>query len=166
MPQRSEKDNMIRFLEELISPMLEIQLKQDMDIERVYRIGNTAQMRASVPHTAAPRPILVRFWNYQVKEKVTQAAWKQRNVYKRQDIYFNLDYTAEIQRQRVRVIKKLKELNVKAIFLDGGIKSFTYLKDAAAILREMGISMEEEDETEIKKDLQSSRWNVVTSQKT
>lgn len=174
VPEGSEKDDMVGFVKELISFKLKLLPESDIDIEKAHRVGGNIQMR-STTRSVAPRAIIVRFCKYRVKENVIQAAWKQRHVYQGRDIYFNQDYTAEVQKERTRVrevIRKLKEKNVKAqtrypaqlrIFLEGETKTFSHLKEATGMLREMGIFIEEDDETEkLKKDMQSSRWNVVT----
>lgn len=89
-----------------------------------------------------------------MKEQVIQQAWKQKTTYEGQTIYFNQDYKTEIQKKRKQVrdvIKKLKE-NVKAqspypaqqkVFLDSGIKTFATLMEAAPMLKDMGIHVEE-----------------------
>lgn len=163
----------------MICSKLKIQNELNRDIERAHRVGNLVQMRPPTANRAILRAIMVRFWNYKGKENIIQAAWKQRIMYEGRYVYFNQDFTAEVQKQRERVrdvIKKLKERNVKAqmcypaqlrIFLDGETKTFVNLRDAAALLRKMDIFIEEENETDkLKKDLLSSCWKVVTTHNT
>ncbi|KAJ4927048.1 hypothetical protein JOQ06_014788 [Pogonophryne albipinna] len=102
-------------------------------------------------NTAPPRAIIVRFLDYRVKEQVIQQAWKQKTTYEGRTIYFNQDYTNEVQKKRKQVrdvIKKLKDKNVKAqspypaqlkVFLASGTKIFTTLTEDAPMLRDMGI---------------------------
>jgi hypothetical protein len=66
-----------------------------------------------------PRSIIVRFLDFRTKELVIQEAWKHRGgvIYKGQKIFFDQDYTSDIQKKRKQVrevIKQLKEKNIKA----------------------------------------------------
>ncbi|MED6278002.1 hypothetical protein CHARACLAT_019253, partial [Characodon lateralis] len=73
--------------------------------------------------------------------------------YEGQTVYFNQDYTTEIQKKRKQVrdiIKQLRERNVKTrspypaklkVFLDTGTKTFTTVEQAVPMLKEMGISV-------------------------
>ena len=102
--------------------------EMDIHIERAHR----TLINKPRDNTAPPRAIIVRFLDYRVKEYIIQQAWKQKITYKDRTIYFNQDYTTEVQRKRklVRdVIKKLKEKDIKAqspypaqlrVFLDTG----------------------------------------------
>lgn len=66
-------------------------------------------------------------------------------------IYFNQDYTTEIQKRRTQVrevIRKLRDKVVKAqspypaqlkVFLESGTKTFATLNEAAPMLQDMGI---------------------------
>ncbi|KAK7878203.1 hypothetical protein WMY93_034381 [Mugilogobius chulae] len=104
VPEGLEKNDTVGFVKELINSQLKIQNVLDIDIERAHRIGSAS--RINVNHAVAPRAIIVRFWNYRVKET-----------------------------------------------------------DAAAMLREMGIFIEEDDENEkLRKEFMSRSWTVVTSQ--
>lgn len=151
----------------------------DIDIERAHRVGSASHRRTSSRPAPAPRAIIVRFWNYRVKENVIHTAWKQKIVYNGQEIYFNLDYTAETQKRRARVrdvIKQLRQKGVKAqlrypaqlrILGDNGTETRTFarLTDAAETLKEMDIIIEEDDEIEkVKKEL-SSGWKTVKGHK-
>ncbi|CAL9698093.1 unnamed protein product [Knipowitschia caucasica] len=175
--ERAEKNDVVGFVKELIRSKLDLPTGLCIDIERAHRIGSLG----TGSNTTA-RVIIVRFLNYQVKEQVIREAWKQRIVFGGQNIYFNQDYTTEVQKKRRRVrdvIKQLKERNVKAqmlypaqlrIFSEDGTnrtETFASLKDAASMLRNMGISVVEEDESEsekIRHDILSGNWTLVTSQ--
>lgn len=98
-----------------------------------------------------------------MKEYVLRQAWKQKTTYKGQTIYFNHDYTTEVQRKRKQVrdvIKKLKEKDVKAqspypaqlkVFLDSGTRTFSTLMEAAPMLKDMGIDVEEDGAERLKR---------------
>ncbi|XP_054871698.1 uncharacterized protein LOC129350148 [Amphiprion ocellaris] len=179
VPEGSEKDDVVGFVKDLISTKLKLQNVLDADIERAHRVGSVAQRRSSSRPMVAPRAIIVRFWNYRVKESVIQMAWKQKTIYNGQEIYFNLDYTAETQKQRIRVrdvVKQLRQRGMKAqmrypaqlkILGDNGngTKTFARLKDATERLRELDIIIEEDDETEKLKEELSLSWKTVKGHK-
>lgn len=106
-----------------------------------------------------------------------QQAWKQKTTYKGQTIYFNQDYTTEVQKKRKRVrvvIKKLKEKNVKAqspypvqlkVFLDSGTKTFATLTEAAPTLKDMGINVDEDRMERLQRVMMQSSWTTATGQR-
>lgn len=112
-----------------------------------------------------------------MKELVIQQAWKQKTMYEGPIIYFNQDYTTETQRKRNQVwgvIKKLKEKNVKAqspypaqlkVFLDSGIKTFATLMWAAPMLKNMGISVEEDENDRLQRMIMKDSWTTATGQR-
>ncbi|KAI9520582.1 hypothetical protein NQZ68_015121 [Dissostichus eleginoides] len=72
------------------------------------------------------------------------------------------------------VIKKLKEKNVKAnspypaqlkVFLASGTKTFTTLMEAAPMLRDMGIRVEEDERDGLQSLRAQSSWTTVMGQK-
>lgn len=78
-------------------------------------------------------------------------AWKQRDVeFQGNKVYFDQDYSTEVQRKQKQVhevIKELKKCIIKAqspytaqlrLFLDTGIKTFPCLLEAQSSLRELG----------------------------
>lgn len=143
-----EKGDMITFVTNLLHTSLDLpQICQDLHIERAHR-----SVTMKPKETAPPRSIIIRFSDYRVKETILQQAWKKREVtYQAQRIFFDQDYTSDIQRKRKQVrevIKQLKDKKVKAqspfpaqlkIHLETGVKIFPTLADAAPTLKEMGI---------------------------
>ena len=106
-----------------------------------------------------------------------QQAWKQKIVYEGRTIYFNQDYTTEVQKKRKQVrdvIKKLKEKNVKAqclypeqlkVFLESGTKTFSTLMEAASMLRDMGIYVEEDKTETLQKEMAQGSWTNFQDRK-
>ncbi|KAK1894024.1 LINE-1 retrotransposable element ORF1 protein [Dissostichus eleginoides] len=150
----SEKNDTIGFISGFIRSSLQIPAEVDIHIE-----------------------IIVRFLDYRVKEQVLQQAWKKKTTYEGQSVYFNQDYTNEVQKKRKQVrdvIKKLKEKNVKAnspypaqlkVFLASGTKTFTTLMEAAPMLRDMGIRVEEDERDGLQSLRAQSSWTTVMGQK-
>ena len=120
---------------------------------------------------------MVRFLDYKTKEYVIRQAWKQKTTYEGQTIYFNQDYTTEVQKKRKQVrdvIKKLKEKNVKAqshypaqlkVFLDSGTKTFATLTEAAPMLKDMGINVDEDKMERLQRVMMRSSWTTATGQR-
>lgn len=171
IPEGAEKDDTIGFVTDLIKS--EIENTDDIRIERAHR-SLVAKPKDS---TAPPRAIIVRFLDYRVKEYVMRQAWKQKTTYEGQTIYFNQDYTTEVQRKRKQVrdvIKKLKEKNVKAqspypaqlkVFFNSGVKTFSTLMEAAPMLKDMGIDVEEDGRERLQKMLMQGSWTTATGQR-
>ncbi|KAK1899283.1 LINE-1 retrotransposable element ORF1 protein [Dissostichus eleginoides] len=161
------------FISGFIRSSLQIPAEVDIRIERAHR----SLLAKPKENTAPPRAIIVRFLDYRVKEQVIQQAWKQKTTYEGRTIYFNQDYTNEVQKKRKQVrdvIKKLKDKNVKAqspypaqlkVFLASGTKLFTTLTEAAPMLRDMGIHVQEEERDELQRLRTQSSWTMVTRQK-
>lgn len=173
IPEGAEKDEAIGFVTSLIKSVLQLPDDMEINIERAHR------SLAAKPkdRTAPPRAIIVRFLDYKVKDYVIRQAWKQKTTYEGQNIYFNQDYTAEVQKKRKQVrdvIKKLKEKNVKAqspypaqlkIFLDSGTKTFTTLTEAAPMLKDMGIYVEEDRMEGLRQRITKEGWGTATGRK-
>lgn len=89
-------------------------------------------------------------------------------------IYFNQDYTTEVQKKRKQerdIIKKLKEKNVKAqspytaqikVSLDSGTKTFATLTEPAPMLKDMGINVEEDRVERLHRAMTQSNWTTAT----
>lgn len=145
-----EKGDMLGFISSLIHTSLALPEELNLNIVRAHR-SLTMKPKDSGP----PRSIIVRFLDYRVKETVIQEAWKHRGgvTHEGQKIFFDQDYTTDVQRKRKQVrevIKQLKEKNIKQspfpaklkIHLDSGVKTFTTLADASTTLEEMGIHVQ------------------------
>lgn len=72
------------------------------------------------------------------------------------------------------VIKKLKEKNVKAqspypaqlkVFLETGTKSFTTLAEAAPLLKDLGILVDEDETEKVQRVMTQGSWATVTGQR-
>ena len=86
---------MINFITNLMRTSL------DLCVERAHR---PLTMKPRDP--APPRSIIVRFSDYRVKEKILQQAWKNRGVtYQGQNVFFDQNYTSDVQKQRKQVRK-------------------------------------------------------------
>ncbi|KAM6989287.1 uncharacterized protein LKV04_008968 [Tautogolabrus adspersus] len=162
---------MIDYITNLIRTSLNLPDDLVMCVERAHR-SLTMKPKNSTP----PRSIILRFSDYRVKDTILQQAWKQREVtYQGQRIFFDQDYTADIQRKRKQVrevIKLLREKKVKAqspfpaqlkIHLESGVKTFTTLADAALVLREMGIHVKVEERENLQKELLGNHWDTAQS---
>lgn len=74
VPEGAEKDDMLSFLKDFLSTSLEFEEDVDIKLEK-------AQLGPKPKVTTAPlRSIIVRFLDFEVKQKVLLQAWKQRNV--------------------------------------------------------------------------------------
>ncbi len=140
-----------------------------MDMEIHIERARRSLVAKPKDSAAPPRAIIVHFLDYKVKEYVIRQAWTQKNTYEGQTIYFNQDYTTEVQKKRKQVrdvIKELKKKNVKAqssypaqlkVFLDSGTKTFSTLMEAAPMLKDMGINVEEERVERLQRVMTQSR---------
>lgn len=81
-------------------------------------------------------------------------AWAQRDSeFQGEKVYFDQDYSPDVQKKRKQVrevIKKLRECNIKAkapypaqlrVLLDTGIKTFPSLYEAQPTLRKLGVEV-------------------------
>ena len=156
-----EMNDMIKFISNLMRTSLELPDDLDLCVERAHR---SLTMKPKEP--APPRSIIVRFSDYRVKDKILQQAWKKRGVtHQGQKIFFDQDYTSDVQKKRKQVrevIKQLKEKKVKAqspfpaqlkIHLDSGVKTFTTLSEAAPTLKKMGINIKVDEREDLQKEL-------------
>lgn len=169
-----EKDKMVSYINKLLRASLDLPEGLDLCVERAHR---SLTMK---PHNSSPpRSIIVRFSDYRLKDKILQMAWKKREVkYQDQRIFFDQDYTADVQRKRKQVrevIKQLREKKLKAqspfpaqlkIHLDSGVKIFKTLADAAPVLREMGIAVQIEEREKLQKQLMRNNWDTAQTSKT
>ncbi|KAL6481133.1 hypothetical protein MHYP_G00092130 [Metynnis hypsauchen] len=168
IPEGSEKKDVIGFISNFLCSTLRIP-DSEIRIERAHR-----SLLPKPRENAPPRGIIVRFVDCRMKDRIIQQAWKQKITYERQTVYFNQDYTTEVQKRRKQVrevIKKLKEKSVKAqspfpaqlrVMLETGTKTFATLSEAAPMLREMGISVEEDETDKLRKGMTQENWNIVT----
>ncbi|CAL9703923.1 unnamed protein product [Knipowitschia caucasica] len=164
-----EKNDMIRFITGMIRNTLKLPQDLDLGVERAHR-SLTMKPREDAP----PRSIIVRFLDYRVKDRVLQEAWKIRGItYQDQKVFFDQDYTADIQKKRKQVrevIKQLKERKMRAVSpfpaqlkiqMDSGVKTFSTLAQAAPTLKQLGIKVNI-SEREIRREdlLHNNTWTT------
>ena len=111
----NENNDMLNYISNLIQTALPLPEDLNLNIVRAHR---SLTMKPTNPGSP-PRSIIVRFLDFRTKELVIQEAWKHRGgvIYKGQKIFFDQDYTSDIQKKRKQVrevIKQLKEKNIKA----------------------------------------------------
>ncbi|KAI4825050.1 hypothetical protein KUCAC02_020749, partial [Chaenocephalus aceratus] len=100
-------------------------------------------------------------------------AWKQRDIeFEGQRVYFDQDYSPDLQgkRKRVReVIKQLKEKNIKAqspypaqlkLFLATGVRVFPTLVEAQSTLKELGVDAIIEERDILERELTQDKWST------
>uniref|UniRef100_A0A3Q0S3D6 L1 transposable element RRM domain-containing protein n=1 Tax=Amphilophus citrinellus TaxID=61819 RepID=A0A3Q0S3D6_AMPCI len=169
IPEGEEKNDMISFIIDMMRASLKLPQDMDLCVERAHR-----SLNMKPKDSAPPRSIIVRFSNYRVKEKIIQMAWNRRDVaYHGRKIYFDQDYTANIQKKRKQVrevIKQLKDKNVRAvspfpaqlrIYLDSGTKTFTTLARAASTLEDLGIHIKVDEHERCREELLGNPWTTA-----
>lgn len=170
--EETNKD-MLRFINDIIRTSLTLPEELKLNIERAHRSLVMKPKDAASP----PRSIIVRFLDYRTKEAVIQEAWKHRGgvSYNGQKIFFDQDYTSDIQKKRKQVrdvIKLLKEKNIKAqspfpaklrIHLKTGPKTFTTLADAAATLGELGVQVHLNEREALQANLLKNKWTDAST---
>lgn len=167
----SEKNGMVEFVKQLINTTLQLPPEINIQIERAHRALGL-KPAASAP----PRSIIVRFLDYTVKEAVLRQAWTQKRVtFQGKVIYFDQDYSPEVQRKRARVrgvIKQLKDKGIQArcrfpaqlkISLDTGEKTFPTLIEAVPTLGELGITVQVSDREKMERELARETWRTQES---
>lgn len=110
-----EGTSVTRFVESLImtelGDNLVIPQGTDLGIERAHRA-----LGPRPPPGASPRSLVVRFLRFTMKEKVLQAAWKKQLFVQNRRVYFDHDYSADVQQKRKEYIpikKVLKENHIR-----------------------------------------------------
>lgn len=169
VPEGAEENDTVTFITDFLNTSLELQDDVDIKLERAHRALAPKPRDAAAP----PRTIIARFLDFRVKQAVLQQAWKQLDVqYQGHKVYFDQDYSSDLQRKRKKVrevIKKLKEKNVKAqspypaklkLFLDTGVKVFSSLLEAQATLKELGIETVIEDRDMLERELMQDGWTT------
>lgn len=166
IPEGSEKEDMIGFVKRLIITVLNFPY-EDIHIERAHRA-----LGVRPPDTEPPSSIIIRFMDYTVKEAVLRHAWAQKQVvFQGKNMYFDQNYTPEVQRKRARirgVMKQLKEKGVQArcrypaqirINLESGIKAFPSLIEAIPTLQDMGTATKISEREKIEGELSRESWS-------
>ena len=173
IPEDSEGKDMAGFIKDLLQKELKLPPDLDIRIERAHR-SLVAKPRDA---TAPPRSIIVRLLDAAVKDTIIKQAWSQGPVlFQGKRIYFDQDYSPDLQQKRMRVhevIKQLKKKDIQArclypaqlrIKLNTGEKTFTSLTGAATLLRELGVNVRYEERERIEEELKDG-WRSQEGRK-
>lgn len=173
IPEMSEQGDVVEFVKGLLPKVLKLPADLDIKIERAHR---ALQVRPTSP-AAPPRSIIVRFLDAAVKDIVLQQAWSQGQVmFQDKRIFFDQDYSPELQKKRVKVhavIKQLKQKGIQAkclyparlkLKMDSGEKTFPTLTSAADILRELGVQVQCGEKERIEERL-TEGWTISAKRK-
>lgn len=159
---------MVTFIRKLLPSVLtSLPLKEDdIKIDRAHRA-----LMQKPAEKDPPRSIVIRFADYTVKEQILQHAWNQRIVkIGERQIYFDNDYSPELQRKRAQVryvVKQLKQKNIKAkcvyparlrMMVGSEEKTFQSLMDAASVLQDLNIQVRVQERDKVERELARRRW--------
>lgn len=163
IPEDSEGKDMAGFIKDLLQKELKLPPDLDIKIERAHRSLAAKPKDATVP----PRSIIVRFLDAAVKDAIIKQAWSQGPVlFQGKRIYFDQDYSPDLQRKRMRVhevIKQLKKKDIQArclypaklrVKLNTGEKTFSSLSSATTLLKKLGVNLRCEERERIEEELQ------------
>lgn len=168
LPEGSEGRDMIAFIKKLLPTVLtNLPLTEaDIRIDRAHRA-----LMPKPKENDPPRSIVIKFADYTVKEQILQHAWRQRTVKMgEKQIYFDNDYSPELQRKRAQVrhvVKQLKEKNVKAkcmyparlrMTVGSVEKTFQTVMDAAQVLKDLNIQVRVDERDKVERELARHRW--------
>lgn len=168
IPEGCEGRDMIAFIEKLLPKVLtSLPLTEaDIGIDRAHR-ALMPKPKTNDP----PRSIVIKFADYTVKEQILQHAWRQRTVKMgEKQIYFDNDYSPELQRKRaqvIHVVKQLKEKNVKAkclyparlrMMVGSEEKAFQTVMDATQVLKDLNIQVPADERDKVERELVRHRW--------
>ncbi|KAJ4921628.1 hypothetical protein JOQ06_023010 [Pogonophryne albipinna] len=169
VPEKCEGNSMMDFLENLIREKLDV--SGEIPIERAHRA--TGHLTG---HSDRPRSIIVRFQNYNVRQRVLQAAWAKKDIrVKDCRIFFDEDFTTQVFKERAKyrqVRKQLQERNIKSRILfpaklklfekNGKVRVFNNPQDATQGLLEYGVNMESPaGEPDLESTLQASGFRMA-----
>ncbi|KAI4807893.1 hypothetical protein KUCAC02_027668 [Chaenocephalus aceratus] len=94
--EKCEGNSMMDFVENLIREKLDV--SGEIPIERAHRA--TGHLTG---HSDRPRSIIVRFQNYNVRQRVLQAAWAKKDIrVKDCRIFFDEDFTTQVFKERAK----------------------------------------------------------------
>lgn len=168
IPEGSEGRDMVAFIKKLLPKVL-TDLPLTADDIRIDRAHRALTQNPKINDT--PRSIVIKFTDYTVKEQILQQAWRQRTVkMDEKQIYFDNDYSPELQRKRARVryvVKQLKQKNIKAkciyparlrMTVGSEEKTFQTVMDAASILQDLNIQVRVDERDKVERELARHRW--------
>lgn len=116
------------------------------------------------------RSIFACFLDFTVKEHALQLAWGQEITFQGKRIYFDHDYSPDLQKRRGQVHQVIKQLKTKGIrarcpypallrmTTDSGEKVFRTLADAVPTLKELGINVQIDERERLQRELTRDRW--------
>ncbi|CAL1581896.1 unnamed protein product [Knipowitschia caucasica] len=172
VPEKAEGNSMMDFIKKLLNEKLGI---AGAHIERAHRAASGKGGHTGSIH---PRSILARFQSYEERQRVLQAAWSKKEILlNERRIYFDEDFTAQVNRERAKyrlARKELRERNIKTRILypaklkvfaaDRKIQVFESPEAAAKGLQEFGIAMEcPTKELDLESILQAAGWQSPRS---
>lgn len=168
VPEGSEGRDMIAFIKKVLPTVLtSLPLTEaDIRIDRAHRA-----LMPKPKENDPPRSIVIKFADYTVKEQILQHAWRQRTVKMgEKQIYFDNDYSPELQKKRAQVryvVKQLKEKNVKTkcmyparlrMMVGSEEKTFHTVMDAAQVLKDLNIQVRVDERDKVERVLANHRW--------
>lgn len=169
----SEGNDTAEFVKGLLRETLKLPPEMDIKIERAHRSLGPKPKDSAAP----PRSIIVRFLDAAVKDEIIRQAWSQKQVFfQDKRIFFDQDYSPDLQKKRAKVhevIKQLKNKEIQAkclypaqlkIRLMTGDKTFTTLTSAAPLLRELGVEVRCGEREHIEDELKEG-WRNSTKRK-
>ena len=171
VPEGSEGDSVIRFVEELIQRELTLPVGTNLLIQRAHR---AAARRPGPGET--PRSIIINFLQFDTKEMVLRKAWQKRVKLGNTPLFFDNDYAAEVVQKRRAYMEIKKTLKAKGIRFQtpltririhwsDGPRLYNSAQEAAKEMRKRGmdVQMREDDEgrTMEERIQVASRWQHV-----
>lgn len=166
----SEGKDVKLFVHDLFKSVFQLPPELNIVIERAHR-ALTAKPKNP---EAAPRSLIVRFLDFSVKEIILRQAWEQKKVmYAGKQIYFDHDFSPELQKKRALVrdaVKQLKVKNIRAtciypaqlrVFTADGVKIYPTLTDAVPVLEEMGVHARVDERERLDKELCRGGWSTA-----
>lgn len=170
VPEGSEGKDAKAFVKELIQSVLQPMPEVNSQIERAHR---SLPAKPKNPD-ATLRSLIVKFLDYSVKDAILRQPWSQRQILdKAEPIFFDLDYSPELQKKRAQVqdtVKQLKQKNISAkciypaqlrIFTGDGEKTYSTLTHALLALQELGIRVRVDERERMESELSRYRWSTT-----
>ena len=169
VPEDSEGKDVKAFAKTLIQSVFKPMPDVKLQIERAHRSLTTKPTDPA----ATPRSLIVRFVDYSVKDMILRQAWSQKLTYNNEQMYFDHDYSPELQKKRAQVRevnKQLKEKNIKAkclypaqlkVTTDSGEQTYHTLTEALPALLKFDIHPRVDERAQMEDKMSRYRWNSV-----